>query len=168
MSNNGHSDFTRRIQTVEQNAPPVSPAEALRRNLLYAMFKAVSADDMRAIVAAQVEKAKDGDGKAARLIMDMVQAGGEAQPPRTHMQQAIVVQGRTGSATLTLSELRQDVVRLIAAKGPLKDKAIVEHYEHQNIVCDRLVQALDHPWFEREADGYHLTTQARTEVLASA
>lgn len=152
-----------KVAKVEAIAPPVSAIEALRCNLLYAMYGEVSVGDMRLIVRAQVEKAIAGDGKAAQRIIDMVQAGGnQGRQGVTHMQQAIIV---NGTAHATMSEFRCDLVRLIAAKGPQKFQAIVDQFAAGDVLPSRIDQALQHEWFEDESDGWHITHKARAEVL---
>lgn len=148
-------------QLVEQ-APPVSPVEALRRNLLYAMFNGVTTDDMTAIVAKQVEQAKDGDGRAAQLIIDMVSAGGEPRGA-THMQQAIVVNGREDKRALFQSDLRRNAATLLAAAGPLQTAAIADRL---HAPMPQVLDALhDHPWFLHEGGkGWAVTDKGREEV----
>jgi hypothetical protein len=58
--------------------PALSSLEALRRNMIYTMFNSVTPEDMQALVAAQVEKGKQGDTKAFREIKDMFLASQQA------------------------------------------------------------------------------------------
>lgn len=148
-----------------ESSPPVPAIEALRRNLLYAMFKGVATGDMTEIVAAQVKKAKGGDPKAARLIMDMTRAsdGGST----VHMQQAIICGGKDG-AMVVLSELRQMLVRIIASQGAQRAEVLAAQLEPRGVLRPRVESALEHEWFEREADGWHITAKARAEVLEEA
>lgn len=152
------------VSEIVQSAPPVGATEALRRSLLKE-FLDIPVADVREMRQALVEKGKQGDVQALRLTFDMLSAGTEPQPATTHMQQAIVVQGRTGSALLTISELRQDVVRLIAARGPMTPAELAKHYHQQGVLVETLKGAVKHDWFELGADGYHVTAKARAEVL---
>jgi hypothetical protein len=147
-----------RLNGFAHQAPPVPPAEALRRSLLYAMFQAVTGDDMGAIVAAQVEKAKAGDLKAAKFIVDMVQAGG---PAGTAGVSQVTVVG-VGQAANPLDALRREIVGILANDGPQSDSDLAED-AGQSVMAVR--KALDHRWFEKEPDGWHLTAEARAEVL---
>lgn len=160
MSNNGKLRRNDTVAEMRQVAPPVHPVETLRRNLLYSMFKAVTADDMEDIVRKQVEKAKDGDAKAARLLIDMVRSGDAGTP--VFMSQTVMTGDQTNAF---LSDLRRNIVNMLAMDGP----RTVEFIAHQmQVVRPRIEQALEHEWFEREQDGWHLTAKARSEVLERA
>src|SRR5688572_27101435 len=91
-----NGNLTRRLSVTEAEAlvPPVSALEALRRNLLYAMLRGVSEDEMEEIVKKQVEQAKSGDAKSARLIIDMVRGGGDPAPA-VAAQNVVVVRKHT-------------------------------------------------------------------------
>lgn len=147
---------------MEQAVPPLPPVEALRRNLLYAMFGAVTEEDMACVVAKQVEKAKQGDSKAARLLIDMVR--GEAPgPSRTQMQQAIVVTGNAKGIQF-ISDTRRQIVQLISATGPL---TTVDVAGKMHLMLNDAAGALDHPWFAKREERWHITECARAEVLGS-
>lgn len=154
----------RQLNQLADVAQPIAAIEALRRNLLYAMLGGVTEGDMRDIVAAQVQKAKEGDTKAAGLIMGMVGVDRGGGSTTTHMQQAIVV--GEGRGQEFLSEIRRQLVILISAEGP-QQSAKLARLVHTEL--PKVLEAVsDHPWFEKGKDGWRITDQARTEVLAAA
>jgi hypothetical protein len=158
----GNKKLTERLAKLETANPPVDAVEALRRNLLYAMFKGVTGDDVQEIVAKQVEKAKAGDGKAARLIIDMVKDGGSAP---THMQQAIVVNsgdGRQDREVKFISDAREKVAILISEDGPQRTEQIAKVL---HISLRDASHAVDHDWFQKEPDGYHITAKGMADVV---
>lgn len=145
-----------RVHELEELAPPVSPIEALRRNLLYNLFQGVTGDDIKEIVEKQTEKAKSGDSKAAKLLIDMIQAG-STERSVTHMQQAVVVDG-TDKKQRFLSETREQIVSIIAAEGP-KQSARLAELLHAPL--PHILEALnDHEWFEKKQNGWHVTDAA--------
>lgn len=147
------------VEEMENSCPPVSAIEALRRNLLYAMFQGVTKDDMTAIVAKQVQMARHGDSRAARLIMDMVRTSGEPQRVSVTSTQSVQVVN-------PLDDLRCRIALEIAARGPRKSAVLASA-----LVIDhgQLMEAVnDHPWFEREPDGLHVTADGRAAVLNGA
>ncbi|MBM3983833.1 MAG: hypothetical protein FJ304_26915 [Planctomycetes bacterium] len=148
---------------MEQAVPALPPAEVLRRNLLYAMLKAVGEDDMAAIVARQVEKAKDGDTRSARLVIELVQASATAPSP-THMQQAIVVTGQEKEIRF-LSDTRRNLVHLLNSAGSM---TTVEVARAMHLRLNDAAGALDHDWFVKSQDRWYLTRRARVEVLLEA
>jgi hypothetical protein len=148
------------VVQMEEVVPALPPAEVLRRNLLYAMLQAVSEDDVAAVVARQVEKAKDGDTRSARLVIELVQASATAPSP-THMQQAIVVTGQEKEIRF-LSDTRRNLVHLLSSAGPM---TTVEVARAMHLKLNDAAGALDHDWFVKSQDRWHLTEQARGEVL---
>lgn len=154
-----------RVAELEAVAPPVDGVVALRRSLLYAMLNEVKDTDMKEIVRAQMDKAKEGDTKAARLIMDMVSSGRDSAP--THMQQAIVVNGREKESrkaeTPFLSDTREQIVHVLAQQGPLHAAKLASVL---HAPLPHVLEALnDHHWFEKEANGWHVSAKGRAEVL---
>lgn len=137
------------------NAAPVSAIDALRRNLLYAMLKGTSESDMVAIVQKQVDKAREGDSKAAKLVIDMI------RPTHEDSQRERMIREEGGIADYKL-EIRKLIACLIAFQGP----------QTTEDVCSRLhltgqvgVDALTCNWFNREGGKWFLTNEARTKVL---
>lgn len=147
------------VTAIESTAPPVPALEALRRNLLYAMFGGVTGDDMRAIVAKQVEKAREGNDRSARLIIDMVQAGGGT--PAVQVSQTVAV-NQDNRQFKFLSDTRRIIANLLAGAGPQQTEGIVGTLHSP---LDHTLRALDHPWFRREADAWLLTEKGRSEAL---
>ncbi len=148
------------VAQMEQAVPALPPAEVLRRNLLYAMLRAVGEEDAAAIVSRQVAKAKDGDTRSARLVIELVRASATAPAP-THMQQAIVVTGQEKEIRF-LSDTRRNLVHLLNAVGPL---TTVEVARSMHLKLNDAAGALDHDWFVKSQDRWHLTGRARVEVL---
>jgi hypothetical protein len=63
----------------------------------------------------------------------------------------------------TVTGLRQILVRIIATEGP---KNIDEFTQKTGQLPKRICEALSFPkWFASEADGYHITADARNEVI---
>lgn len=157
----GKRGSVNRIKDMEAAAPPVPPIEALRRNLLYAMFQGVTTDNMQAIVAKQVEKALEGDHKAAVFVRDMVQAGAS----QVGGVQNLTINNIEQQTNIFMAELRRQIVAVLAYRGPMATRVIADELR---VMTDRVGEALDHEWFEQESDGWHISKQARTEVLGIA
>lgn len=140
---------------------PIQATEALRRNLLHAMFDSVSTDDVQQLMEDTKTKAKAGVFKEKKLIFDILLASGSAvQSDRSvNVQQAVVVQDGKQDY---LTDLRKDVVNLIRREGPLKIEQIAEY---TSLPAIHVAKALDSHWFEMEGDGWHITNKARTEVI---
>jgi hypothetical protein len=155
---NGRINQHPKVSELETAAPPVPAVEALRHNLLYAMFNSVSEGDMAEIVQKQVELAKEGDAKAAKLLMDMIQA---EPPQQVFMQQAVVHQG-SGD---TLDVLRREIVDILATEGPKTIQYLRQQLGCRRVIQSQMVEVMEHEWFEHESDGYHLTARARAELL---
>lgn len=165
MSKNSKGPTKRAMIDLEAVPAPIEPLEALRRNLLHAMLRGVSEDDMEAIVRVQVRRARNGEEKAARLVIDMLQAGlatpcAEPASPDVYVNQTVL--NVASNSVCSVQDRRESIVHLLAQSGPQSPIAIQEH-----ITCSlaQVNEALNHPWFEREADGWHLTAKARAEVL---
>jgi len=133
--------------------PPGSPVEALRRNLLYRMFKTITEEDMGEIVGKQIEKAKGGDDRAARLIIDMVKA--EESP-------VIQIQQNNSLPPRFLSDMRRLIVEVLAAIGRLPPQEIAAR---THVPLPSVLEALDHDWFERKEGEWYITEKAQKEVL---
>lgn len=158
------------IAKAEMVAPPVSAIEALRNNLAYQILKRAESRTDK-IVDAIADQAEAGDHKSQRLWVDMVtaMAGAPQQQGRlpqqvTNMQQVVAV---STTAHGTISELRHDIVRILAIKGPQSLDDVAEQFAPRGVIRPRVEQALEHDWFEREPDGWHITGKARAEVLES-
>lgn len=151
------------IEFVKNNAPVLTAAQALKNNLLYTMFKSVSESDMEEIVTNQVAKAKDGDHRAAKLIIDMVSSQQPAQTPtqNVYMQQAVVNQVENNEF---LSDRRRNIIAMICANGP---QEIVKIANQLHIPSLDVIEAIDHHWFERDGGKINVTNEARLQIAES-
>lgn len=141
-----------------ETMPTVNAIEALRRNLLYTVLRTVEAEDMEEIVQKQVEKAKAGDGKAARMLMDMVQAG---QPvPEVSVQQQVVV-AESGKPDWR-QEARKIIACLIAFSGPQTTQEVAAKLR---FTAPGVTEVLECDWFEKDGGKWHLTNTARNLLL---
>jgi hypothetical protein len=155
------SDMTKRANPVprvtlmEALAPPLPPAEIRRRSLLNAMFGAMSDESMDAIIKKQIEKAEQGDSRAMDLLTKLVLAcPPQAEPLPT---------APSGREEVMLTDVRENLVRVIAAEGPQRAPALAAKI-HGSLEC--VLRAMDdHHWFEKKADGWHITKQGRDDVL---
>ena len=148
---------SRRSTIVElENDVPISAIEALRRNLLYAMLNGVCASDMEKIVEAQVSKAKQGDTKSAKLVIDMVSAGSARQPTRdTFIQQE-------GGIVDYKVEIRKLIACLIAFNGPQSTEEVASRLHLTGMVA---IDSLMCGWFSKEGGKWTITNEARTRVI---
>lgn len=137
------------------DAVPVVAIEALRRNLLYAMLGGVAETEMKEIVEKQVEKAKEGDTKSAKLIIDMVGAGQRPESRSSHIVEA-------GGIVDYKVEIRKLIVCLIAFQGPQTTEDVAARLHLTGAVA---IDSLMCGWFSREGGKWGLTNEARTRVL---
>lgn len=156
------------VAKAEMVAPPVPAAEALQNNFAYQFLRKMGSR-MDKAVDALADKCDAGDTECLRIFMEtaraLATANRRATPHVTNMQQAIVV---SSNAHATLSELRHDIVRILAIQGPQPSEAVAAHFSGRGILANRVTQALNHSWFEKEADGWHITDKARVEVLEAS
>lgn len=139
-----------------ENAAPTSAIDALRRNLLYAMLQNISEADMGEIVKAQMEKAKAGDTKSAKMIVDMLSASPAPSPSRERY-----IADAGGIVDYKL-EIRKLIVCLIAFNGPQSTEDIAARLHLTGMVA---MDALTCGWFNRDGGKWTLTNDARTKVL---
>lgn len=138
--------------------PPMSAIEALRRNLLHAMLNTVSRGDIAEIVEVQVQKAKNGDTKAAKMMIDMI---GASQPePNISMRQQVMV--AEGAASDWRLETRKVLSCLIAFTGPQTTEDVASRL---HLSGEAAMDVLMCDWFKQEGGRWHLTNEARTRVL---
>ncbi len=134
---------------------PVVAIDALRRNLLYAMLGGVAEMDMKEIVEKQVAKAKEGDTKSAKLIIDMVGAN-----TRNESRSAHIVE--TGGIVDYKVEIRKLIVCLIAFNGPQTTEDVAARLHLTGAVA---IDSLMCGWFTKDGGKWALTNEARTRVL---
>jgi hypothetical protein len=143
----------------ESLAPPVAPIEALRRNLLYNLLKRITPEKADAIADKLMELAADGDPKAMRLYFELLQVGGESQGVNV---QHTTVYGHHGNVTIFLSDIRHKLAVVLAKEGPRPAEVLAEK---ARILLPDALQALNHEWFEKEADAWDVTPKGRREAL---
>lgn len=166
----GEGEHANRLATIADQ-PAITAAEALRRNYLNAICEGLPPDDMRDIVAVQREKAKAGDARAARMMLDVGMAlaqGSEREPAaatvnvQNNITNQFIYVGTDGVRVGEL-EVQRNAVFMIAEAGPMKLDAMARAF---HLLQTQVAEALrKSPWFSREADGYHLTSRAHADVL---
>lgn len=113
-----------------------------RRDARRAAQRAVTPEDVTAVVRGLVIMAKSGDVEAARLVLRLA-LGRERPPPRLDPAR----------------EARLKMARAIAQAGPLSAKRLEKLAGLDGVAADldaaELLEGC--PWFEREGDGWHLT-----------
>jgi hypothetical protein len=147
----------RKVQEIQTLVAALPPCEARRRSLMNALYGAISDEDMEAIAHKQVELAREGDTRAARLVTDLVQAEVAIRPAPPD---------RPDREEVMLSDVRENLVRVISDEGPQRAPALAGKI-HASLEC--VLKAMDdHHWFEKQADGWHITKQGRADVLGKA
>ena len=153
-------------------------------DLRLALTESVSCQDVALIVAKLKEKALVGDLSAMKLFLAYTVGApgsedaiyGPCEPRLAErrgpsQQQALVINADTvnvpgtpaGKAHVnSLLEQRRRVVEFIAHEGPQQTEAIATLIGKPAIHIGKLMA---HEWFETETDGWHVTNQARAEVL---
>ncbi len=150
------------VDQIIESAPPVHPLIAIRNSLLYAMFKGVNEEDMTTIVAAQVAKARLGDTKSARFVVDMILPHVEPVT-NTHTREAILLCEHSNEGR-SIEEIRCDIARwLLRTDEPQGADEIINFLNLPGVV---VMQALEgSKWFQRKPKGWVATSLAREAVL---
>lgn len=133
------------------NAPSINAIDALRRNLLYSMISGISGEDMAQIVAMQVDKAKEGDSKAAKLIMDTIDS---AKSRESYVEAGAIVDYKV--------EIRKLIACLIAFDGPKTTEEVASRLHLPGTIA---IDSLMCQWFTREGGKWHITNAARTQFI---
>jgi hypothetical protein len=69
---------------------------------------------------------------------------------------------REGPGATVRSARREACARYIAAHGPTRQTVLCAECK---VPTGSIRALLEHPWFEREGDGWHITQQARIDVI---
>lgn len=145
----------------ERNGAPTTPNWLM--GLRSAVASSVSADDVTAIIQAQVEKAKNGDEKAAKFVLDYVMGpNGKSAQSITQNVFHVHLPSEDSSNVIDASaqqslNLRQKIYTLLEASGPLTPGQIAANLSMDH---DEVLEALDHHWFKSIRGGqYGLTKQ---------
>jgi hypothetical protein len=151
------------IAKIMESAPPADPVAAVDNNLYY-QFKKRLAPHIDIIADKLVEKATEGDIEAIRLAISVIKTTQPSAP--THMQQAVIVNGKEHKEEKVDAVLREQLVRVIADKGPLPLHKLAKEVGQTGRDIAHLLVETD--LFEKEADGWHITNAARQMVLGAA
>ena len=158
-----------RLADLQQSLPGYHEAAQSALALRAAMFDAVSADDIAAIMAAQVKRAKEGDSKAAKFITDLL---GQGQPTvHVHASAPTVTPLRmVGGGKKSPSEAeidkaddtpRREVLTLLSRRGPLSVVEIAKALDYPRETISRAIGCDPNGWFALHAGKYGLTGQGR-------
>jgi len=93
-----------------------------------------------------------------RKLLAVRLAGPAAPKPRVPRGTSEAAQGKRAD------ERRRDIVAYLAQRGPRLQSQIVGDL---GIPAGSMTALLDHAWFQKTAQGVHITPQARREVLDS-
>lgn len=123
--------------------------------------------DVEDLIRALMEKAKGGDLKAAKFVTDFLTGGAPAVKLHQHVTYR---RSRSDQRHTAAGPAKEDAVlkarvraaRILGAIGPMEAHKIAEA---AGISAGRLDEVLASDWFERERDGYRLTTHGRREAL---
>lgn len=141
-----------RIAHLEAVAPPVHPAEALRRSVLHAFAEGVEAGDTAEVVKNLAQRARSED-RAADTYLRHLHAFSQL-PAGAREQQ---------SKMDSISQARVDLAHMLEFHGPLADGQLYQQAGGRLFYSD-ILAALNHPWFVVEAGKWTLTSRARAEV----
>jgi hypothetical protein len=117
-----------------------------------AINEGVRPEDVKAIVAKQVEKAKTGDDRAAKWVLDLVSRQPQGPPPVTNATQNVfhIHVAGGGPVTNAADKLRLKALALVEASGPLTAGQIAAQLDELPEAVERAVR---HPWFRRNCHG---------------
>ena len=110
----------------------------------------VSESDIEAILRKQVDKAKAGDDRAARFVLDFVGKAHAAPQPVNATQNIIHVHVPAGVSADGEDGLRIKTLALIEASGPLTPGQVAAQLGADPAAVER---AVDHPWFKAAGGG---------------
>jgi hypothetical protein len=139
------------------------------RGLRAASLAAISVADVTALVAAQVKKAKGGDARAAKLVLDYV-AGASAPPPAAPAPRSVGRPIRLESAEppkpialpgAGTEQYRRLVALHLLAHQPVMVAGILRLTGLESEQVDAL---LNHDWFQRDGATVRLTPAGRNAV----
>lgn len=156
-----------------------SPEEIAERarGLRAASLAAISVADVTALVAAQVKKAKEGDARAAKLVLDYV-AGADAPPPpsprpmgrpplpRDQYGEPIRLEPAAPPQPVALPGVGTEQYRRLVALHLLAHQPamVVGIVRLTGLESEQVDALLNHEWFQRDGSTVRLTPAGRNAV----
>lgn len=170
-----------RLDRAREDTPAPEGIGAWAEQLRQAAFDAVKPDDVTDIVAAQVEKAKEGDSAAAKFVLGYLT--GQAAPKVTRVVEKIKVVEKPAGQTLpppvrveaaepaapppvavdspAARQVRRLVAFFLKSNGPSLLATIEAVLE---VPGDQLRAVLNCDWFAKDGNGWSLTPAGRQAV----
>jgi hypothetical protein len=163
--------------------PPVDQLGERAQAARAALVGAVSNEDLAAIMAKQVEKAKAGDVASAKFIIDQVagkqpsvqvslgvrgqqpqdDGGGRKGSNKKDRGQRIVLKPEDDDRSQrTVGETKRLVAKYLAKNGPCTWSELAENFLIEPECEDTIMDGCG--WFQRCAEGWHVTVTGRQEV----
>lgn len=144
------------------NVPAHPQLPAWMQNLREAIASSVQATDIEAMVQAQVAKAKKGDEKACRFVLEyllgsqgkpatVVQNNFHITPPADQPMPARPVIAAV--AQRVIPDLRHKMYALLEVRGPLTSGQVAANLGAEVEDVERVLR--DIPWFTREKGGVY-------------
>lgn len=114
-----------------------------------AINKTITPDAIEKMLLAQVEKAKEGDAKALKLVMELA-----AQQPQqaVNATQNVFHVHLPAGATANEDPVRVKVFAALEALGPMSPQEIASN---TGLDKSAVEESLDHPWFAVDSRGGH-------------
>lgn len=161
-----------KLADAKQQTPAVSGVGAWAEQLRQAAFDAVRPEDVTAIMATFVQKAKAGDPAAAKLVLNYLTGGGA---PKIMVEKVVVRRGKRRPRVVDEAPLPKPVVVESPGAGLLRKLAAMYLLQHDRASLAELGRAmecgtdaaeavLDHGWFKRTNQTYQLTSEGRRAV----
>lgn len=157
-----------RLADLQQSLPGYHEAAQSALALRAAMFDSVTAEDIAAIMAAQVKRAKEGDSKAAKFITDLLAQG----QPTVHVHASAptvtplrMVGGKKSPSEIEIDKAddtpRREVLTLLSKRGAMTVVEIAKALDYPRETISRAIGCDPNGWFALVAGKYGLTGQGR-------
>ncbi len=168
-----------RLADAREMTPPVAALGERAQAARAAIAGSVSDDDLAAIMAAQVKKAKAGDSAAAKFVLDQivgkspsiqVNMGVRDRRPMDGGEpsvggRAVLMSPMAEPKEVTVGESRRQIARYLAKNGPQSWADLAELFLIDE-ECEDTVMI--HGWFEKcLPDGWQVTATGKREAKAS-
>lgn len=162
---NGKKNNPLRLDDARALTPPVDAADALRRNLATVVFESIKTNDVQDIVGGLVKEAKEGDKKAASLILNLLtkvtpQATQPVATPEPRVQREIIERPVMVDSPATVA-LQKLIALSIHVNGTLSLSAMAALTGLPETDVPAL---LDSEWFVRTSKGISLTPAGRNAI----
>ena len=157
-----------RLADLKEQMPGYHEAAQSALALRAAMFDSVTAEDIAAIMAAQVKRAKEGDSKAAKFITDLLAQG----QPTVHVHASAptgpplrMVGGKKSPSEIEIDKAddtpRREVLTLLSKRGAMTVVEIAKALDDPRETISRAIGCDPNGWFALHAGKYGLTGQGR-------